>query len=139
MTGRPISEGETQQGPRKEFLYWTDQGGLAALRYNQWKVLFKVQRAHGFDVWQEPFVTLRVPLLVDLHADPFERAEYEGGDYAHWRFDRRLFAGSRAGICRPVVAVFQAVPTAPDAGELQPGPGHAKTQRSSKWRQLGLG
>ena len=84
----PYFRGETAQGPRKEFLYWTDTGELAALRYNHWKLLFMVQRAHGLDVWQEPFVTLRVPMLVDLHADPFERAEYEAGDYAHWRLDR---------------------------------------------------
>ena len=31
---------------------------------------------------------LRVPKLFDLHADPFERAEYEGIDYSHWRIDR---------------------------------------------------
>ena len=27
-------------------------------------------------------------MLVDLHADPFERAEDEAADYAHWRIDR---------------------------------------------------
>jgi len=27
-------------------------------------------------------------LLVDLHADPFERAEDEAADYSHWRIDR---------------------------------------------------
>ena len=59
----PYFKWETQQGPRKEFLYWTDDGDLAALRYNKWKLLFLVQRAHGFDVWQEPFVSLRVPIL----------------------------------------------------------------------------
>jgi hypothetical protein len=25
----PYFKGETRQGPRKEFLYWTDDGGLA--------------------------------------------------------------------------------------------------------------
>jgi hypothetical protein len=25
---------------------------------------------------------------MDMHADPFERAEYEGIDYSHWRLDR---------------------------------------------------
>jgi arylsulfatase A-like enzyme len=84
----PYFKGETQQGPRKEFLYWTDDGDLAGLRYNKWKLLFLVQRAHGFDVWQEPFTPLRVPMLVDLHADPFERAEEEAADYSHWRIDR---------------------------------------------------
>jgi arylsulfatase len=46
------------------------------------------QRAHGFDVWEEPFYTLRVPKLVDLQADPFEGAPEEGIDYDHWRIDR---------------------------------------------------
>jgi arylsulfatase len=84
----PYLKGETQEAPRHEFLYWTDDGELSALRYNRWKLMFLVQRAHGFDVWQEPFVSLRVPMLVDLHADPFERAEFEGIDYNHWRIDR---------------------------------------------------
>ena len=84
----PFLKGETQEGPRHEFLYWTDDGEPAALRYNRWKMLFLEQPAHGFAVWETPFVPLRVPKLFDLHADPFERAEYEGIDYSHWRLDR---------------------------------------------------
>ena len=74
--------------PRKEFLYWTDDGDLAGLRYSPWKVVFMEQRAHGFDVWQEPLVTLRVPKLFNLRADPFERADHEGMGYERWRIDR---------------------------------------------------
>ena len=75
-------------GGRKEFFYWTDDGGLAGLRYNKWKLVFMEQRSHGFDVWQDPMVTLRVPKLFDLRADPFERADHEGMGYARWRIDR---------------------------------------------------
>ena len=84
----PYLRGESEESPRKEFLYWTDDGDLAALRYNKWKILFMEQRAHGFAVWDEPFTTLRVPKLVDLHSDPFERGPEEGIDYDHWRIDR---------------------------------------------------
>ena len=84
----PYFKGEVKEGPRHEFLYWTDDGEPAALRYNRWKMLFLEQPAHGFSVWETPFVQLRVPKLFDLHADPFERAEYEGIDYSHWRLDR---------------------------------------------------
>ena len=73
---------------RKEFFYWTDDGGLAGLRYDRWKLAFMEQRAHGFNVWQEPMVTLRLPKLFDLRADPFERADHEGIGYARWRIDR---------------------------------------------------
>jgi len=73
-------------GARKEFFYFTDDGSLSALRYNDWKMLFSVQRAHGLDVWQEPYVTLRLPMLFNLRMDPFERAE-ESEEYARWRVD----------------------------------------------------
>ena len=46
------------------------------------------QRAHGFDVWEEPLVTLRLPKLFTLRADPFERADHEGMGYQRWRIDR---------------------------------------------------
>jgi len=74
--------------PRKEFLYWTDGGELACLRYDQWKLHFMEQRAESFDVWQDPFVTLRTPKLFTLRGDPFERADEEGIDYARWRLER---------------------------------------------------
>ena len=45
--------------PRHEFFYFSDDGSLVALRYDQWKIVFAEQRAHGFDVWEEPFVALR--------------------------------------------------------------------------------
>jgi arylsulfatase A-like enzyme len=83
----PALKGEADW-PRHEFLYWTDDGNLAALRYNQYKVHFLEQRGHGFDVWQEPFVELRLPKLVSLRADPFERAHHEGMGYQRWRIDR---------------------------------------------------
>ncbi len=76
--------------PRKEFLYWTDDGSVAALRYNQWKITFLVQNAHGLHVWQKPFEELRAPMLANLRSDPFERAEYEGYGYNEW-FAEHMF------------------------------------------------
>ncbi len=84
----PLISGETQENPRKEFIYWTDDGDVAGLRYNDWKLVFMEQRAHGFDVWQEPFVTLRFPKLFNLRTDPFERADHEGMGYGRWRAER---------------------------------------------------
>jgi len=72
-------------------LYWTDDGDIAALCYNNWKIVFWEQRAYGFDVWQEPFVTLRFPKLFNLRTDPFERADNEGMGYGQWRAER-MFA-----------------------------------------------
>jgi arylsulfatase len=78
----------TGPGKRKEFFYWTDDGNFAALRYDRWKILFLEQRAHGFNVWQDPLIPLRFPKLMDIKADPFERAEGEAGAYERWRIER---------------------------------------------------
>jgi arylsulfatase A-like enzyme len=75
-----------RKGPdkRREFFYWTDDGNLAGLRYEQWKAVFMEQRAHGLDVWVEPLVQLRLPRLFNLRSDPFERSQHEAGDYVRW-------------------------------------------------------
>jgi arylsulfatase len=84
----PYFKGAAKEAPRKEFLYWNDDGKLVALRYNRWKLVFSEQRGHGFGVWEEPFVDLRLPALYDLRSDPFERASHESIGYATWRIDR---------------------------------------------------
>jgi arylsulfatase A-like enzyme len=74
------------KGPdkRREFFYWTDDGDLAGLRYDQYKLVFMEQPAHGLEVWMHPFQPLRLPKLFNLRSDPFERAEIESGDYVRW-------------------------------------------------------
>jgi arylsulfatase A-like enzyme len=37
----PFFKGEAKEAPRKEFFYWSDDGDLVAIRFNQWKVIFK--------------------------------------------------------------------------------------------------
>ena len=53
---------------------------------------------HGLDVWQEPFVPLRLPKLFTLRADPFETADHEGMDYERWRVEH-LFVMVPAQTC----------------------------------------
>jgi arylsulfatase A-like enzyme len=84
---RPLLAGEGPS-PRKEFFYWTDDGNLACLRYDRWKVAFMEQRAHSLEVWEEPFVTLRLPKILCLRSDPFERADHDGIGYSTWRAER---------------------------------------------------
>jgi arylsulfatase A-like enzyme len=75
--------------PRRDFIYWTDDGNVAALRYDNWKVTFLEQKAEGLRVWQEPFDVLRAPLLTNLRMDPFERARHEDAmGYQRWYMER---------------------------------------------------
>lgn len=87
----PAIKGEAEW-PRKEFIYWTDDGSVAALRYEAWKITFLKQEAHGLNVWINPFTELRAPLICNLRMDPFERAEYEEAmGYQRWYMEH-LFA-----------------------------------------------
>ena len=78
--------------PRHEFFYFNDDGSLVGLRYDQWKIVFAEQRAEGFDVWQEPFVPLRLPKIFNLRSDPFEKADHD-------RHGLRAAGGSTAPSC----------------------------------------
>jgi arylsulfatase len=88
----PYFKGESEEWPRQSFIYWTDDGSVAALRYDRFKVTFLKQNAHGLEVWLKPFEVLRAPVLADMRADPFERAEEENAmGYQRW-YVERMFA-----------------------------------------------
>jgi len=85
----PMLTGETGESPRKEIFYFSDDGDLTALRYGDWKAIFLEQRAEAtFQAWREPFVELRVPLLVNLRRDPYERGMVTSNTYDDWFLDR---------------------------------------------------
>jgi arylsulfatase len=85
----PYLTAQEEQGPRREIFYFSDDGDLTALRYNDWKVIFLEQRAEAtFQAWREPFVPLRVPLLFNLRRDPYERGQITSNTYDDWFLDR---------------------------------------------------
>ena len=85
----PLLRGETDKGPRNEIFYFSDDGDLTALRYQDWKMIFMEQKSPGtFRVWMEPFVPLRVPLILNLRRDPYERATITSNTYFDWLLDR---------------------------------------------------
>jgi hypothetical protein len=93
----PFFKGEVKANPRPGFLYWSDEGDLTALRYDNWKIHFAAQRGEGIKAWQEPLESLRFPMLVNLRTDPFENAEVCATlFYDKWRADR-VFALAPAG------------------------------------------
>jgi arylsulfatase len=75
----------TGQEPRNGFIYFSDDGNLVGVRFDNWKVVFMEQRAEGtLRVWSEPFVALRLPKLFNLRTDPFERADITSNTYNDW-------------------------------------------------------
>jgi arylsulfatase len=71
----PFFKGEVTESPRKDFLYWSDDGDLFGIRVQNWKITFVENNHTGLDIWEKEFERLRVPNMYNLHADPFERGD----------------------------------------------------------------
>ncbi len=105
----PAFKGEAAW-PRKEFLYWTDDGSVAALRYNNWKVTFLRQNSVGFKVWETPFEELRWPMLTNLRMDPLERAYDDSMDYTRWAATRMFVLAPAGGYVAQWLQSFREFP-----------------------------
>jgi arylsulfatase len=80
--------GKAKESPRKEFIYLNDGAEVVAIRVGDWKATYLENRAHQLDVWREPFVHLRLPLLFNLRRDPFEKSQHNSNTYHDWMIDR---------------------------------------------------
>jgi arylsulfatase len=105
----PALKGEAQW-PRKEFIYWTDDGKPAALRYENWKITFLKQNAHGLHVWQTPFEELRAPLITNLRMDPFELAHDIGMDWQRWYLEHMFVIAPAAAYVGQWLQSFREFP-----------------------------
>ena len=96
----PYFTGKAEKPERKGFLYFTDDGDLACLRFDHWKVVFMEQRARGtLQIWAEPFVSLRVPKIFNLRTDPYERADVTSNTYFDWLLDHVfILVPAQAGV-----------------------------------------
>jgi arylsulfatase len=61
--------------PRREFIYWNDDGQLCGIRLGPIKLNFLQQLGKGIDVWTQEFTNYRIPRTDNLRNDPFERAD----------------------------------------------------------------
>jgi len=107
----PLLTGQTKKSPRHEIFYFSDDGDLTALRYDDWKLIFMEQKAVGtFRVWMEPFVPLRVPLMFNLRRDPYERAEITSNTYYDWLLDHAYLLVPAQAYVGNFLATFQEFP-----------------------------
>ncbi len=107
----PYLTGEEDESPRKGFIYFSDDGDLVALRYDNWKLVFMEQRARGtLELWAEPFTTLRVPKLFNLRMDPFERADTTSNTYWDWYLSKAYMILAAQAIVAEFLATFKDFP-----------------------------
>jgi len=107
----PYLTGEVEQSPRKGLVYFSDDGDVLAVRFDNWKVVFMEQRTVGtLAVWADPFVVLRVPKLYNLRTDPFERADTTSNTYYDWLFDNDYLMLAAQGLVGRFLATFEEFP-----------------------------
>jgi arylsulfatase len=107
----PLLQGDVMEGPRKEIFYFSDDGDLTALRWDDWKLIFMEQRVNGtFQVWQEPFIPLRVPYIENLRRDPYERAQITSNTYYDWMLDRAYLLVPAQSYVSQFLATFKEFP-----------------------------
>ena len=88
----PYLTGQADVGPRKLFFYFSDDGDVLALRFDNFKIVFMEQRMPGtMAVWAEPFVRLRLPKLYNLRTDPYEFADVTSNTYYDWFLHNAYF------------------------------------------------
>ena len=81
----PYLTGEVDKSPRNIYFYFSDDGDVLGVRWDNWKVVFMEQRLQGtMGVWAEPFTKLRVPKVFNLRTDPYEFAETTSNTYWDW-------------------------------------------------------
>jgi arylsulfatase A-like enzyme len=107
----PHFTGETAKGPRQGFFYFSDDGDLVSMRYDNWKVVFAEQRMQGtVQIWAEPFVFLRIPKFFNLRTDPYERADVTSNTYWDWMIDRAYIMYAAQFLVQQFLATFHEFP-----------------------------
>jgi arylsulfatase len=110
--------GKVKESPRKEFWYVNDDGRVVAARWGDWKVVFLENRAKAFEVWREPFVELRVPLLFNLRRDPFEKSQHSSNTYNDWFLDRPFVIVPIQGLAAKFLQTMKDYPPSQTPGSF---------------------
>ncbi|MCY1082182.1 arylsulfatase [Archangium lansingense] len=109
-------------GKRHEYIYVLDSGNLAAVRYDDWKLIFSYQDGEGPDMW---FSGKRFnpawPYIINLRSDPFEYAT-KSGLYTSWYGERMFLFVPGQMLVRQFAESLIEYPPSQAPGSLSIGP-----------------
>jgi arylsulfatase len=109
----PYLTGDVDRSPRQGLIYFSDDGDVLALRFDNWKIVFMEQRVQGtLQIWAEPFVALRLPKLFNLRTDPFEHADITSNTYYDWIIDNDYIILASMALVKQFLATFEEFPPA---------------------------
>jgi len=115
----PMLTGETDESPRKEIFYFSDDGDLMALRYRDWKITFLEQKEWAtLRAWIEPLTPLRTPLIFNLRRDPYERGYRTSNTYYDWMIDRAFMLVPAQAYVGQFLSTFAEYPPRQEAASF---------------------
>jgi arylsulfatase len=115
----PYLTGKEKESPRKFFIYFSDDGDVLGMRYDNWKIVFMEQRCMGtMQVWGEPFTRLRMPKIYNLRTDPYERADITSNTYYDWFIHNGYFIYVAQTAAAKFAATFKDFPPAQRPGSF---------------------
>jgi arylsulfatase len=107
----PYLTGQQKESPRNFFFYFSDDGDVLGIRFDNWQLVFMEQRCHGtLQVWAEPFTRLRVPKIFNLRTDPYERADITSNTYYDWLLYNMYFLYAAQTAAGMFAATFKDFP-----------------------------
>ena len=115
----PYLTGEEKKSPRNFFFYFSDDGDVMGMRYDNWKIVFMEQRCPGtLQVWAEPFIKLRLPKVFNLRTDPYERADITSNTYYDWYLYHAYLIYAAQAAAAKFAATFKEFPPAQKAASF---------------------
>jgi arylsulfatase A-like enzyme len=111
----PFFKGDVAKGPRHEFFYFTDNGDLTAVRYDDWKISFKTIKGNLFTGTE---ASTNVPLVTNLRQDPWERYQDQSMMYARWWGDKLWTMVPSVAIVGQFLQTFREYPPSQVSGSL---------------------
>jgi arylsulfatase A-like enzyme len=107
----PYLTGEVTESPRNIYFYFSDDGDMLGIRFDNWKMVFMEQRSKGtLQVWAEPFIRLRIPKLFNLRTDPYEFADTTSNTYWDWEIHNAYFMYVAQAAARMFAETFKEFP-----------------------------
>jgi arylsulfatase len=103
----PLWRGEVDEPPRNEIFYFDQAGNLNAVRYRNWKLHFALLEGN---ITEAVRVQPAWPRVVNLRADPFEKAMNESEMYMRWMADNMWLFVPAQDYIGEFLATFQEFP-----------------------------
>jgi arylsulfatase A-like enzyme len=124
--------GKVKESPRHEFIYVGDDGDVMSIRVDDWKATYLENRAHRLQVWREPLVKLRMPLLFNLRRDPFEKSYENSNTYHDWMIDRAYVLGPMQMVASKFLLTMKEFPPSQTPGDWSLATLEAQVKRMTK-------